>query len=102
VILTNAIRIADAATEHARYVLVDMAREEDDEGVVLAWLRRNRASPVSAREIQRSLSSRFKNVDSLKAALFGLEERGLVRLREQRHEAGRPSLMVEIHPALIA
>lgn len=96
-----AVTTLNALTHHARYALVDFPREKSDEEALIDTLRRLAFPEMTLHELHRRMQSRFPRADLLREALIGLEDRGVVRLREQRHEAGRPSVVVRVHPELL-
>lgn len=71
----------------------------DDARHVLAWLRRERLTAVTRRDVHRAHQSRFPRVEALDPVLRLLVERGYLREQAPKHPSvGRPSAGYDVNP----
>lgn len=95
----NAISLMDVAVHHARYVLVALPEEDDDENYLIHQLQRDR-EPITRRDLFRRVQIRFRSVGLLNDTLDRMAAKGVIRVREERHLRGRPTHWVHLHPQL--
>jgi replicative DNA helicase len=101
--LEAATEIGEYAAAHAKaaYDLIGTDPATANAHAALDWLRLNRPSTVTNRELMRGLPNKFKKTADLTPALEILESRGWIRLRPAPPKSGRGrtvSTTWEVHP----
>jgi len=102
----NAVRITRFFLAHARaaFALMGETIEVAQALRILDYLRRERTTSISRRDLHRALQSEFESAKALDDPLALLEHRQHVRISESERQSGRrgrkPSPLIEVNPHL--
>jgi replicative DNA helicase len=100
----SAIELGHLLIDHALSVFSDIGVDavDVDARAVLDWMRARGLAEVAQRELQNTMSSRFKRLDRLTAAMDRLIENGVARREKRRNGSTTPAVVYVFNPRALA